>query len=102
MEENPQQKQLEKEVEKIEHNITERYDTILLNQLEAAKAELDELYNYITQGSILRSKVRWFEHGENPQKYFFGLEKRNKRFKMSLYVHQSVIENRKRLFRISF
>ena len=42
------QKQLEKEVEKIEHSITEHCDPILLNQLETAKAELDELCNYIT------------------------------------------------------
>ena len=64
------QRQLEKEVEKMEHSITEHCDPILLNQLETAKAELDELYNYITEGSILRSKVRWFEHGENPQSIF--------------------------------
>ena len=34
--------------------------------------------NYITEGSILRSKLRWFEHGEKSSKYFLGLEKRNK------------------------
>ena len=72
------QKQLLKEVEKISHSITEHCDPILLNQMETAKAELDELYNYITEGSILRSKVTWFEHGENPQRNFLGLEKRNK------------------------
>ena len=72
------QRQLEKEVEKMEHSITEHCDLILLNQLETAKAELDELYNYITEGSILRSKVRWFEHGQKSSKYFLGLEKRNK------------------------
>ena len=49
-----------------------------MNQLETAKAELDELYSYITEGSFLRSKVRWFEHGEKSSKYFLGLEKRNK------------------------
>ena len=64
------QKQLEKEIEKMEHSITEHCDPILLNQSETAKAELDELYNYITKGPILRSKVRWFEHGENPQSIF--------------------------------
>ena len=69
---------MRKEVEKMEHSITEHCDPKLLNQLETAKAELDELYNYITEGSILRSKVRWFEHGEKPSKYFLGLEKRNK------------------------
>ena len=54
----------------MEHSITEHCHPILLNQLETAKAELDELYNYITEGSILRSKVRWFEHGESPQSIF--------------------------------
>ena len=49
-----------------------------MNQLETAKAELDELYNYIAEGSILRSKVRWSEHGEKFSKYCFGFEKRNK------------------------
>ena len=72
------QKQLEKEVNKIEQSITEHCDPILLNQLETAKKERDELYNYITKGSILRSMVRWFEHGEKASKVFFGLEKRNK------------------------
>ena len=72
------QKQLEKEAEKIEHSITEHCEPILLNQLETTNAELDELYIYITEGSILRSKVRWFDHGEKSSKYFFGLEKRNK------------------------
>ena len=47
----------------MEHSITEHCDPILLNQLETAKAELDELYNYITEKS---------------EKYFLGLEKRNK------------------------
>ena len=72
------QKQLGKNVEKMEHSITEHCDLKLLNQLETAKAELDELYKYITEGSILRSKVRWFEDGEKSSKYFLGLEKRNK------------------------
>ena len=67
--------QIEKEVEKIEHSITEYCDPILLNQLETAKAELDELYNYITKGSILRSKVRWFEHGRKSEKYFLAWRK---------------------------
>ena len=69
------QKQLEKEVEKIEHSIKEHCDPILLKQLEIAKAELDQLYNDITEASILRSKVRWFEHGEKSAKYFFAWRK---------------------------
>ena len=42
------QLEIEKEVEIIKHSITEHCDPILLNQLENAKAELEELYNYIT------------------------------------------------------
>ena len=30
-----------------------------------------------TNGTILRSKVRWHEHGERNTRYFYGLEKRN-------------------------
>ena len=65
-------------IHRIKHNITKHCDPILLNQLETTEAKLDELYDYITEGSILRSKVRWFEHGEESSKYCFGLEKRNK------------------------
>ena len=72
------QKQLEKEIEKIEHSITKHCDPILLNQLETTKAELDELYNYITEGSILRNKVRWFEQEENPQSMFLAWRKETK------------------------
>ena len=62
----------------MEHSITEHCDPILLNQLETAKAELDELYNYITEGSILRSKVRWFERGEKSSRYFLAWRKETK------------------------
>ena len=32
---------------------------------------------YRTKDTILRSKVRWHEHGERNTRYFYGLEKRN-------------------------
>ena len=32
---------------------------------------------YKTKGAVLRSKVRWFEHGERNTKYFINLGKRN-------------------------
>ena len=40
--------------------------------------KLEEIYNYITQGIILHSRVDWYEHGEKSSKYFLNLEKRNK------------------------
>ena len=39
---------------------------------------MDDLYNYITEGAILRSKVRWYEEGEKLTKYFLNLEKSNR------------------------
>ena len=40
--------------------------------------ELDQLYDYITAGIIMRLKSSWYEHGEKSSKYFLNLEKRNK------------------------
>ena len=39
---------------------------------------MEALYDYITEGIILRSKTDWYEHGEKSSKYFLNLEKRNK------------------------
>ena len=45
---------------------------------EEAKAKLESLYGYITEGIILRSRTTWYEKGEKSNKYFLNLEKRNK------------------------
>ena len=50
----------------------------LVADYEGAKTDLENLYNYIADGAILRSKVRWYEEGEKCSKYFLSLEKRNK------------------------
>ena len=50
----------------------------LVTDYEGAKTELENLHNYIADGAILRSKVRWYEEGEKCSKYFLSLEKRNK------------------------
>ena len=50
----------------------------LLLEYNRSKDELESLYNYITKGIILRSRISWYEHGEKSSKYFFNLEKRNK------------------------
>ena len=49
----------------------------LITDYEGAKTELESTYNCITDGAILRSKVRWYEEGEKCSKYFLLLEKRN-------------------------
>ena len=52
-------------------------DKRILNELFATNLHLEELLQYKTKGAILRSKVRWFEHGERNTEYFLNLGKRN-------------------------
>ena len=37
------------------------------------------MYDYITQGAIIRSRATWYELGEKNNKYFLNLEKSNKK-----------------------
>ena len=46
-----------------------------LDELECLQAEYDQLYDYITQGAIIRSRATWYELGEKNNKYFLNLEK---------------------------
>lgn len=46
-----------------------------LEELECLQAEYDQLYDYITQGAIIRSRATWYELGEKNNKYFLNLEK---------------------------
>ena len=50
----------------------------LLLEYNRSKDELESLYNYITEGIVLRSRISWYEHREKSSKYFLNLEKRNK------------------------
>ena len=40
--------------------------------------ELDQVYDYITNGIILRSRTTWYEEGEKSSSYFLRLGNRNK------------------------
>ena len=50
----------------------------VLKEYHEAKAELEQIYDYITEGIILRSRSTWFEKGEKSTKYFLTLEKHQK------------------------
>ena len=50
-----------------------------VQELECLQAEYDDLYDYITQGAIIRSRANWYEKGEKNNKYFLNLEKSNKK-----------------------
>ena len=49
-----------------------------LEELECLQTEYDQLYDYITQGAIIRSRATWYEMGEKNNKYFLNLENSNK------------------------
>ena len=58
--------------------ISSNAEETVIQEYYDCKHQLEKIYNYITQGIILRSKVDWYEHGEKSSKYFLNLEKRNK------------------------
>ena len=72
------QKRTEKTLErKLENNISEIEKRQIRTELEIKKQSLEQWINYKTQGSIIRSRTRWYNEGEKNTKYFFELEKRH-------------------------
>ena len=66
-----------------------------INEYYAKKQELEKMYDYITDGIIIRSRATWYEQGERNSKYFLNLEKRQK-YKShlrKLLVDQTEISN---------
>ena len=49
----------------------------VLSRLINAKRELEEIIEYRTKGSSVRSKAKWYNDGETNIKYFLLLEKRH-------------------------
>ena len=57
------------------------YSDSLKAELERIKFKLSKIVGIKTRGTIVRSRVRWYEHGERNSKYFYNLEKRNQKKK---------------------
>ena len=70
--------ELESKVKELEAHVTAESGAQFMQDYEAAKSELEGIYNYITEGNILRSRAMWHELGEKSTKYFLTLEKRQK------------------------
>ena len=69
---------LESKLKKLESNITVTSTDLELKEYNSIKQELEQIYNYITEGIILRTRTDWYEEGEKSTKYFLNLEKRSK------------------------
>ena len=69
-------------VEEALKECAEKYDsdpnTKKLEELECLQTEYDGMYDYITQGAIIRSRATWYEFGER-NIYFLNLENSNKK-----------------------
>ena len=78
-----------KENSKMKSEIQERMEKLYLEtnnfnchpevfeEFERTRAELDTILEREAKGAIVRSKVKWVEHGEKCTKYFCSLEKGN-------------------------
>ena len=62
----------------MEQRIKSDSNVELLKEYNKAKKELNQIYDYITNGIILRSRTTWYEEEEKSSSYFLRLEKRNK------------------------
>ena len=69
---------LESKLKKFENNLTVTSTDLKLKEYNSVKQELEQIYNYITEGIILRTRTDWYEQGEKSTKYFLNLEKRSK------------------------
>ena len=72
----------------LEKKIDGTMSPILKGELEQklieAKENLEKMYENKTQGTILRSKTPWHNEGEKNSKYFFNLEKRHFKRKVTI------------------
>ena len=58
-------------------NVNEEKMQEIINDHEQITKKLATIYKRECKGSIVRSRVKWFEEGEKKSKYFLSLEKRN-------------------------
>ena len=94
-------KALEQKVKELESLISTKAEECSLQEYNKCKQVLEEIYNYITEGIIIRSKTDWYALGEKSTKYFLNLEKRNKaksHIRMILTEHSSEITDSKVIF----
>ena len=62
----------------MESKICSSSSVYVLKEYHEAKAELEQIYDYITEGIILHPRSTWYEKGKKSTKYFLMLEKHQK------------------------
>ena len=66
-----QRANLENQLKKLEGKLDEEN----LRKYNSVKNELDKIYDHIAEGTRIRSKCDWYEHGKKSTKFFLNLEK---------------------------
>ena len=66
---------LESKLKTLDNNMTVTSTDLKLKEYNSVKQELEQIYNYITEGIILRTWTDWYEEDEKSTKHF---EKRSK------------------------
>ena len=59
--------------------LSDTQKSLLQASLDNLKNEMEEIIEYRTKGTVLRSRTRWYNEGEKNTKYFLNLEKRHYR-----------------------
>ena len=77
------------EMMRLQTQLQASYSDSLKSELERIKSKLSKIVESKTRGTIVRSRARWYEHGERNSKYFYNLEKSNQKKKhiMSLVIN---------------
>lgn len=75
-----------------ENNLMETEKNQILDELAPRKLQREEISKHKTKGPIIRSKARWYKHGEKIHKYFLNLEKQHFNKKISkVYCCQIIL-----------
>ena len=66
---------LETNLQNIEDKMNNDDQLKFKKEYAEAKGKVEKMYKDLTQGAIIRSRVKWYEEGESNTRYFCGLEK---------------------------
>ena len=85
-----EEKALQTKLIDIQNKLQVNYNESDKIEMDKLKAKLSRIEAIKTEGTIVRSRARWYEHGEKNSKYFYSLEKTNYRRKhvISIINHE--------------
>ena len=81
------------EMMKLQTKLRTSYSDSLKAELERIKFNLSKIVDIKTRGTIVRSRARWYEHGERNSKCFYNLEERNQQKKHITSLVNNVGDN---------